>query len=147
MLAFQRFLCLGTVLAFMAGGVARAAQSSASQPAVLASIVGTWNCTYHGPKGTMKSTIAFTCVNDLWDQGISKEPAYAGRPANDGIVLVGYDSKKHQYVSFSGKLHSQRLGHRHGCRLTRRDDAHLSPARIRQTPRMTRRCITSAIVP
>ena len=63
---------------------------------------GTWSCTYHGPKGTQASTLTVTSQNANWVLITSKDGAYGTTPAHESATLVGYDSKKGQYVGFGG---------------------------------------------
>jgi hypothetical protein len=71
-------------------------------PASLQALVGSWACTYAGPKGTSKSTYTITRAGDLWVQGSGHTSAVPGRPANDSFFMIGYDPKKHVFVSMGG---------------------------------------------
>jgi hypothetical protein len=103
-LKIQRvFLCLGIVaICALAGTVAFARAAAAQQPVLLTMMQGSWNCTYHGPKGTQTSTLTVTSQNPDWILITSKEGAYGTRPAHEGVTLLGYDNKKGQYVGFGG---------------------------------------------
>jgi hypothetical protein len=89
------------VLAIALTGLAVSGPAAAAMqtPASLQALVGSWSCTYTGPKGTSKSTYTITRANDLWDQGSGHTSASPGRPANDSTFMFGYDSKKHLFVS------------------------------------------------
>lgn len=102
MAIFRRMLALTAVLACAAAASTHAANAAMQKPALLTTVLGTWNCTYTGPKGKQTSSITFTKLNDLWVQGVGHNGAYAGRPANDGVTLIGYDAKKKQYVAMGG---------------------------------------------
>jgi hypothetical protein len=78
------------------------AHAQAQKPALMTALPGTWNCTYQGPKGTRTSTITVTSANDNWLQTTSKTSAYGTTPAHEGLGLLGYDSKKSEYVSMGG---------------------------------------------
>jgi len=79
--------------------VSDAAMSSAAQtPQILKVSEGTWNCTYHGPKGTSPGSTTFTRLNANWLQDTSKNSAYGNMPASSGAGLFGYDPKKRQYI-------------------------------------------------
>jgi hypothetical protein len=98
----RRFICLAVVLVCATTMAGTSARAAASSPAVLSMLVGTWNCTYVGPKGTQTSSITFTKANDLWLSDTEHDGAYGDRPAHDGAGLLGYDSKGHQYVGMGG---------------------------------------------
>ncbi len=49
-----------------------------------------------------KSTYSISRVSDLWVQGTGDEGAYGDRPAHKSFFLIGYDPKKHLYVSTGG---------------------------------------------
>ena len=97
-----RFLTGAAVLALMLGASTYSAQSAAAKPQLISTLVGTWNCSYTGPKGTLTSTITFTSLNDMWLQDTEKDGKYGDRPAHTAFGFFGYDSKKHQYVSMGG---------------------------------------------
>ena len=87
---------LGTI------GALRPASAAAAMPAALSTLVGSWNCTYTGPKGSSHSTYTITKVSDLWVEGTGEEGAYGDRAAHKSFFLIGYDPKKHMYVSMGG---------------------------------------------
>lgn len=78
------------------------AVAAAPKPVVLGMLVGTWNCTYVGPKGKETSTITFANANGLWLTDTEQDGAYGDRPAHSGTGMLGYDSKKQQYVGMGG---------------------------------------------
>lgn len=94
-----RLSCAAVVAASILAVSPVSVNAAAQRPALLTTVLGTWNCTYQSAKGKQTSTITFTRLNDLWVQGISHNGAYAGRPANDGVTLIGYDAKKNQYIA------------------------------------------------
>jgi hypothetical protein len=71
-------------------------------PASLAALIGSWSCTYTGPKGTVQSTYTISRFSDLWVSGTGASGAYGGRPANKSFFFVGYDPKKHSFISMGG---------------------------------------------
>ena len=97
-----RFLSGAAVVALIFGASTHSAQSAAAKPQLLSTLVGTWNCSYTGPKGTLTSSITFTSLNDMWLQDTEKDGKYGDRPAHAGFGYFGYDAKKHQYVSMGG---------------------------------------------
>lgn len=78
------------------------ASAAMAMPSALAALVGSWNCSYTGPKGTSHSTYTISKVSDLWVQGTGDEGAYGDRPAHKSFFMIGYDPKKHTYVSMGG---------------------------------------------
>jgi hypothetical protein len=96
------FLSLALAVAAAVAGTSTFARAAAQTPALLTMLPGTWNCTYHGPKGTQTSTITFTSVNSSWLQNTEKDGAYGKDPAHEGVGLLGYDNKKDQYVGMGG---------------------------------------------
>lgn len=96
----RRFFIGVASLLLALGAGTYGAHAAATKPVLLPILVGTWNCTYTGPKGTSTSTITFTAVNDLWVQDTEKDSAYGDRPAHTGFGAVGYDPKKHQYIGW-----------------------------------------------
>ena len=96
------FLSLALVVASTLAGTSTFARAAAQTPALLTMLPGTWNCSYHGPKGTQTSTITFTSVNSTWLQNTSKDGAYGKDPAHQSVGLLGYDNKKDQYVGMGG---------------------------------------------
>lgn len=96
------FLCLALIVASAVAGTSAFARAAAQTPALFTMLPGTWSCTYHGPKGTRTSTITFSSVNSAWLQDTSKVGAYGTDPAHQGVGLLGYDTKKDQYVGMSG---------------------------------------------
>lgn len=99
MSTLRRLLTGAMVVALAFGAATISAQSAAATPKLLPVLVGTWNCTYTGPKGTQTSSITFTSLNDLWLQDTEKDGAYGKRPAHSSFGFFGYDPKKHMYVS------------------------------------------------
>jgi hypothetical protein len=100
---FSRLLlgfALGAALV-MAAPSGRASAAMA-MPSALAALVGSWNCTDTGPKGTSHSTYTISKVNDLWVQGSGDEGAYGDRAAHKAFFFIGYDPKKHMYISMGG---------------------------------------------
>lgn len=95
---FRSFFFLAVALITASG----MAQADTQNAAMMTALPGTWNCTYHGPKGTRTSTLTFTAANDNWLQSTSKVTAYGTTPAHEGVGLFGYDSKKGEYVSMGG---------------------------------------------
>jgi hypothetical protein len=97
-------LLFGLALAAMLVGAAAARPASAAMamPAALSALVGNWSCSYTGPKGTSHSTYSISKISDLWLQGTGDEGAYSDRPAHKSFFLIGYDPKKHMYVSMGG---------------------------------------------
>ncbi len=81
-------------------GRVRASGRAAARDSAL--MQGSWSCTYHGPKGTQTSTLSVTSQNSNWVLLTSKDGAYGTTPAHESATLVGYDSKKGQYVGFGG---------------------------------------------
>ena len=77
-----------------------------TKPALLPLLIGTWSCTYTGPKGKQTSSVTFTQLDDAWIQGIGKNGAYGNDPANSSVDLIGYDAKKQRYVDMSGNTQS-----------------------------------------
>jgi hypothetical protein len=98
----RTFLCLALVVASTLAGTSTYARAAAQTPALLTMLPGTWNCTFHGPKGTRTSTLTFSSANSSWLQDSSKVSAYGGNPAHEGVGLLGYDNKKDQYVGMGG---------------------------------------------
>ncbi|MFY9860349.1 MAG: hypothetical protein WBD57_03515 [Candidatus Cybelea sp.] len=80
----------------------RPASAAAELPPALSALVGNWNCTYTGPKGTSKSTYAISKLNDLWIDGTGDTSASLGRPANKSFFSFGYDPKKHVFITLGG---------------------------------------------
>lgn len=78
------------------------ASAAMTMPSALAALVGSWNCSYTGQKGTSHSTYTISKVSDLWVQGSGDEGAYGDHPAHKSFFMIGYDPKKHTYVSMSG---------------------------------------------
>ena len=78
------------------------ASAAAGLPPALSALVGNWNCTYTGPKGTSKSTYTISKINDLWIGGTGDTSAYPGRPANKSFFSFGYDPKKHVFITLGG---------------------------------------------
>ena len=102
-MTFRPFaLCAALIFISALTGTATIARAAAPQPALLPMLVGTWNCTYASPKGKSTSTITFTSTNDLWLTDTEQDSAYADRPAHTGGGMLGYDSKKKQYVGMGG---------------------------------------------
>jgi hypothetical protein len=97
-------LSLFVILAVTAAlaGTGTFVRAAAPKPALFSMLTGTWNCTYHGPKGTRTSSATFTAVNSNWLQYSGKVSAYGGTPAHESINLLGYDSKKGEYVGMGG---------------------------------------------
>ncbi|HEX3459188.1 MAG TPA: DUF1579 family protein [Candidatus Baltobacteraceae bacterium] len=98
----QSIFALAFIVTLAIVGGSRPASAAAAMPAALSALVGNWSCTYTGPKGTSHSTYAISKVSDLWVQGSGDEGAYPGRPAHKAFFLIGYDPKKHMYVSMGG---------------------------------------------
>ncbi len=99
----QRFLLsIALVVSATLAGTTTFARAAAQTPVLLTMLPGTWNCTYHGPKGTQTSTTTFTSANASWLQDTEKDGAYGTDPAHDGVGLLGYDNKKGQYVGMGG---------------------------------------------
>ncbi len=94
----QRAVFIVAVFAWCLNGASTPARAAAAKPALLSMAVGTWNCTYVGPKGKSTSTITFTSANDLWLTDTEQDSAYGDRPAHTGAGMLGYDPKKQQYV-------------------------------------------------
>jgi len=90
------------VAALTLGATIQTVRAAAPQPVVLTLMQGSWSCTYQGPKGTQTSALTITSQNPNWILISSKEGAYGTTPAHDSITLLGYDSKKSQYVGFGG---------------------------------------------
>ncbi len=102
-MSFSRSSPYAICLAILAlGGTSALARAAAPQPVILTMMQGSWSCTYHGPKGTQTSALTVTSQNANWDLLTSKDGAYGTTPAHDSVTLVGYDSKKGQYVGFGG---------------------------------------------
>lgn len=102
-MTFRPFaLCAALIFISALTGAGTVARAAAQQPALLSMLVGTWNCTYTSPKGKSTSSITFTSANDLWLTDTEKDSAYADRPAHTGAGMLGYDSKKDQYVGWGG---------------------------------------------
>jgi hypothetical protein len=78
------------------------ASAAAGLPPALSALVGTWSCTYTGPKGSSKSTYTISKVNDLWIGGTGATSASPGRPANKSFFSFGYDPKKHVFITLGG---------------------------------------------
>jgi Protein of unknown function (DUF1579) len=90
-------------VAVLAIGAASAPVNAAmAMPSALATLVGNWTCTYTGPKGTSRGTYTITKISDLWVQGSGDESASGDRPAHKTFFMIGYDPKKHMYVSMGG---------------------------------------------
>jgi hypothetical protein len=102
MIVARRLLCLSVVLACVATLGSQSARAASASPALITMLVGTWNCTYDGPKGKQTSSVTFTKANDLWLQDTEQDGAYGDRPAHVGVGLLGYDAKGHQYVGMGG---------------------------------------------
>ncbi|HEY6327283.1 MAG TPA: hypothetical protein VIW73_12305 [Candidatus Cybelea sp.] len=92
-------ICVATLAL---GGTVALARAAEQQPAILTMMPGSWSCTFHGPKGTQASTLTVTSQNANWVLIASKDGAYGTTPAHESVTLVGYDSKKGQYVGFGG---------------------------------------------
>src|SRR5579863_10046128 len=100
-MSFSRSSSYAICLAILAlGGASALARAAAPQPVILTMMQGSWSCTFHGPKGTQTSALTVTSQNANWDLLTSKDGAYGTTPAHDSVTLVGYDSKKSQYVGF-----------------------------------------------
>jgi hypothetical protein len=100
---FQRvFLCLALVAACAVAATTSFARAAAQGPALLAMMPGTWSCTYRGPKGTRTSMLTITSQNSNWLLILGKDSSYGTTPAHEGVTLIGYDSKKAQYVAMGG---------------------------------------------
>jgi len=99
----SRFL-FGVALAAALGtvGAVRPVSAAAAMPAALSTLVGHWNCSYSGPKGSSHSNYTITKISDLWVEGVGQESAYGDRPTHKSFFLIGYDPKKHMYVSMGG---------------------------------------------
>ena len=107
MTVLHRMISSCAVLAIALGatvGLGKAAP--ATKPALLPVLIGTWSCTYTGPKGKQTSSVTFTRLNDAWIQGIGKNGAYGKDPANASVDVIGYDAKKQQYIDMSGNTMS-----------------------------------------
>jgi hypothetical protein len=91
------FLAIAVGLGCLAAS--RPAVGAVQTSASLQALVGSWSCTYTGPKGTSKSTYTITRSGDLWVQGSGHTSASPGRPANDSFFAIGYDPKKHLFVN------------------------------------------------
>jgi len=99
----SRFLFgVALVAALAAAGAVRPAGAAAAMPAALSTLVGSWACTYTGPKGSSHSSYTITKISDLWVEGVGQESAYGDRPTHKSFFLIGYDPKKHMYVSMGG---------------------------------------------
>jgi hypothetical protein len=98
----RRLFCLSFVLICASTAAGTSARAASETPALLNMLVGTWDCTYVGPKGKQTSSITFTKANDLWLQDTEQDGAYGDRPAHAGAGLFGYDPKGHQYVGMGG---------------------------------------------
>jgi len=94
----------GLTLAASLGFAASAGPAGAAMatPAALGTLVGSWSCSYTGPKGTSHSTYTITKISDLWVEGSGDEGAYGDRPAHKSFFMIGYDPKKQMYVSMGG---------------------------------------------
>ena len=102
-MSFSRSSFFATCLAILAlGGTSMLARAAAPTPVVLTLMQGSWSCTFQGPKGTQASTLTVTSQNANWILIASKDGAYGTTPAHESANLVGYDSKKGQYVGFGG---------------------------------------------
>jgi hypothetical protein len=102
-MSLQRiFLSLAVLVVSATAGGVGFARAAAQQPAILTLMQGSWSCTYHGPKDTQTSTLTVTSQNSNWILITSKDGAYGTTPAHESATLVGYDSKKGQYVGFGG---------------------------------------------
>jgi hypothetical protein len=99
---FSRLLAMTVLIGLAAIGICRPAAAAMQTPASLQALVGSWSCTYTGPKGTAKSTYTISRVGDLWVEGSGHTGAYPGRPANTSFFMIGYDPKKQMYVSMGG---------------------------------------------
>jgi len=99
----SRFL-FGAALVAVLGivGAGRPVSAAAAMPAALSTLVGHWNCSYSGPKGSSHSNYTITKISDLWVEGVGQESAYGDRPTHKSFFLIGYDPKKHMYVSMGG---------------------------------------------
>jgi hypothetical protein len=80
----------------------QSASAAGGLPPALSALVGTWSCTYTGPKGSSKSTYTISKLDDLWIGGTGETGASAGRPANKSFFSFGYDPKKHVFVTLGG---------------------------------------------
>src|SRR5579862_975868 len=96
------FLGFALVAALVMIAPSGRASAAIAMPAALATLVGSWNCSYTGPKGTSHSTYTISKISDLWVQGTGDEGAYGDRPAHKAFFMIGYDPKKHMYVSMGG---------------------------------------------
>lgn len=99
---FSRILRAGAAFALALGVTASLGHAAAAKPAFMTALVGTWSCTYDGPKGRQSSTMTFTAMNDAWLKETEKDGAYGKDPAHGGFASMTYDTKKHQYVYMGG---------------------------------------------
>jgi hypothetical protein len=77
-------------------------RAATETPALFKLLPGTWNCTYHGPKGTQTSTPTFSPSVSNWIRETGKDGAYGSTPAHEDTSIFSYDSKKGEYVSMGG---------------------------------------------
>ena len=98
------FRILRTSPAFLCALVVTASLTHAavSKPTFMTALVGTWSCTYDGPKGHQTSTMTFSEMNDTWLKETENDGKYGKDPAHTGFAYVTYDTKKHQYVYMGG---------------------------------------------
>lgn len=101
-MSFRSLLYGVCATAIALGGAVGFARAAAQAPAVLAMLPGNWSCTYRGPKGTQTSTLTITSQNPNWVLIVGKDSAYGTTAAHEGVTLVGYDSKKNQYIGMGG---------------------------------------------
>ncbi|MGA2760393.1 MAG: hypothetical protein ABSF08_08755, partial [Candidatus Cybelea sp.] len=93
-------ICILTIAIGLAGlATLRPATAQMQSPASLQALLGKWTCLYTGPKGTSRSTYTITRSSDLWVLGSGHTAASPGRPASDSLFMLGYDPKKHVFVS------------------------------------------------
>lgn len=100
----KRAVIAGAVSVLLLGASVAFAYAANEKPYLMTDLVGTWNCTYDGPKGHQTSTITITAIDgaDNWVQYTSKDGKYGDRPAHTSFGLIGYDPKKKQYISMGG---------------------------------------------
>ncbi|MBV8639215.1 MAG: hypothetical protein JO322_14145 [Candidatus Eremiobacteraeota bacterium] len=99
---FSRTLRIGAIFGCALAATVSFSHAASSKPAFMTALVGTWNCTYDGPKGHQSSTLTFSAMNDTWLKETEKDGAYGKDPAHEGFGYITYDTKKHQYIDMGG---------------------------------------------
>lgn len=98
----SRLAITSIVLACAGYAFANAAVEKHTTPVLFSTLAGAWSCTSHGPNGTRTSTTTWTRLDNGWFQESTKRSATAKTPASTEAGLLGYDSKKQEYVSMGG---------------------------------------------